>query len=51
MLTFDLILEHWQTHKLKFVTVAECIDFDDCVSHITRTEPDFDIIQIKPAQA
>ena len=28
-MTFDLILEHWQTHKVKFVTVEECVDMDD----------------------
>jgi hypothetical protein len=48
MLTFSLILEHWQTHKLKFVTIEECIDLDDCINHIKQHEPDFDIIQVKP---
>lgn len=51
MLTFNLILEHWQTQKLKFVTIEECIDLDDCISHVKRTDPDFDIIQITPAHA
>jgi len=47
MLTFDLILEHWQTHQVKFVTVRECSDLDDCINHINQTDPDFDIIQVK----
>lgn len=47
MLTFDLILEHWQTHQVKFVTIAECVDLDDCINHINQTDPDFDIIQVK----
>jgi hypothetical protein len=47
-MTFDLILEHWQTHKIKFVTVEECIDLDDCINHIQQNEPGFDIIQVKP---
>jgi hypothetical protein len=50
MLTFDLILEHWQTHKIMFLTVEECIDMDDCINHVTQNQPGFDIIQIKPVQ-
>lgn len=46
---FDLILEHWQSNKIKFVTVDECVDMDDCIDHITQTEQGWDIIQIKPA--
>lgn len=46
MLTFNLILEHWQTQQLKFVTVEDCIDMDDCINHIRETDPAFDIIQI-----
>ena len=46
---FDLILEHWITRKMKFITVDECVDMDDCIDHITQNEPDWDIIQIKPA--
>jgi hypothetical protein len=49
MLTFDLILEHWQTGQVKFVTIAECVDLDDCINRIHQTDPDFDIIQVKPA--
>jgi hypothetical protein len=49
MLTFDLILEHWQTGQIMFVTVEECVDLDDCINHITKSKPDFDIIQVKPA--
>jgi len=49
MLTFNLILEHWQTQKLKFVTIEECIDLDDCILHVKQNDPDFDIIQITPA--
>ena len=49
MLTFDLILEHWQTRQLMFVTVEECVDLDDCLDHIHQTEPDFEIMQVRPA--
>lgn len=48
MKTFNVILEHWQTRKLKFVTVEECEDMDDCITHIKQTEPEFEIIQITP---
>lgn len=49
-MTFDLILEHWQTHKVKFLTVEECANMDDCIEHVHQNEPGWDIIQIKPAQ-
>jgi hypothetical protein len=48
MKTFNVILEHWQTKKLKFITVEECKDMDDCITHVKETEPDFEIIQITP---
>ena len=41
MKTFKVILEHKETQKLKFVTVAECVDMDDCVSHVHSTEGEF----------
>lgn len=49
MFTFNLILQHWQTDQIKFVTVEECIDLDDCINHVHQTDPDFDIIQVQPA--
>ena len=49
MLTFDLILEHWQTRQLKFVTIEECVDLDDCLDHIRQNEPDFEVMQVRPA--
>jgi hypothetical protein len=48
MLTFDLILEHWQTHQIKFVTIEECVDLDECINHVKQNDPDFDIIQVRP---
>lgn len=48
MLTFNLILEHWQTHQIKFVTIEECVDLDDCIDCVKQSNPDFDIIQVKP---
>jgi hypothetical protein len=48
MLTFDLILEHWQTGQIRFVTVEECVDLDDCIDCVKQSNPDFDIIQVKP---
>ncbi len=46
MLTFKLILEHPITNKLVFLTVEECIDIDDCINHVHREHPGFDIEQI-----
>jgi hypothetical protein len=46
MLTFRVILEHSVTHKLAFLTIEECVDIDDCINHIHREHPGFDIEQI-----
>jgi len=46
MLTFRVILEHAVTHKLAFLTIEECIDMDDCINHIHRENPGFNIEQI-----
>ena len=27
----------------------ECVDMDDCINHVSQNDPDWDIIQIKPA--
>ena len=34
MLTFKVILENDITNKLTFVTVEDCKDMDDCITHI-----------------
>lgn len=47
-MTFNVILEHKETKRLKFITVAECANEDDCIEHIIATEPDFWIEQIRP---
>ncbi len=46
MLTFRVILEHPVTHKLAFLTIEECVDMDDCIDHVHREHPGFDIEQI-----
>ena len=50
MQTFNLILEHKVTGKMQFITVEECIDVDDCINHVTATEPDFQIEKIELVQ-
>lgn len=49
MMTFDLILEHWDTNKFKFVTVEECIDLDDCINHVHQSEPGWIVTKITPS--
>lgn len=33
--------------RLKFITVEECVDMDDCINHIHSTEKQFIIDAIK----
>jgi hypothetical protein len=46
-MNFDLILEHKDTQQLKFITVEDCVDMDDCINYIQDNEKDFWITQIK----
>jgi hypothetical protein len=48
MTTFNVILEHKETQALKFMTVMDCVDMDDCIDFVQNTESDFWITQIKP---
>lgn len=50
MQTFSVILEHKVTGKLRFITVEECIDMDDCINHIMETAPNFQIEKIELVQ-
>ncbi len=45
-MTFSVILEEWDTNKLTFVTIEECIDMDDCINHIHKHFPSHTIEQI-----
>ena len=48
MLNFKVTLSHKDNpDKFKFVTVAECKDMDDCVTHIWATEKDWTIDAVK----
>ena len=48
MKTFQVRLSRFDNpDKLKFITVEECIDMDDCVNHIHSTEKEFIIDAIK----
>jgi hypothetical protein len=51
MLTFSVILEHAVTHRLAFLTIEECIDMDDCINHIHRENPGFNIEQIRQVES
>lgn len=46
MQSFKVILEHQVTQKLKFITVEECVDMDDCLDHVATNEPEFQIESI-----
>ncbi len=47
MLTFDVILEDQWTKKLRFVSIEECVNVEDCINHIYEHFPCHTIEQIK----
>ena len=48
MKTFQVRLSRFDNpDKLKFITVEECVDMDDCIDHIHSTEKEFIIDAIK----
>ena len=48
MKAYDVILEHKNTQKIQFVKIDECVDMDDCISHIWKEFPDWQIERIAP---
>lgn len=47
MLTFSVILEHWQTHQPMFATIEDCRDMADLIDHCRVEFSDYDIQQIR----
>ena len=48
MKTFKVTLSRWSDpDQLKFITVEDCVDMDDCVKHVWSTEGGFVIEAIK----
>lgn len=47
MQTFDLILEHWDTRQLMFITVEDCQDLDECLDHVRDNHEGFEVTQIR----
>ena len=47
MMTFDVILEDWVSHKLTFATIEDCDTIEECVNHIWSEFPHTTIEQIK----
>ena len=50
MNAYSVILEHKQTQKIKIIRVDDCIDMDECITHIHTTEPDYQIERISPCK-
>ena len=51
MKTFNVTLSRIDNpDKLKFITVEECVDMDDCIHHIHSTEKEFIIDAIREVQ-
>ena len=48
MNTYEVIMEHWQTHKIMFLKVEDCKDMDECIEHVKAQNPDYNIERIAP---
>ena len=48
MKSYQVILEHWQTHKIMFLKVEDCKDMDECIDHVKKDYPDHNIERISP---
>lgn len=42
-MTYRVILEHYMTQQIKFVTVEDCTDIDDAIDHCIHEFPGFSI--------
>ena len=48
MNSYSVIMEHWQTHKIMFLKVTDCKDMDECIEHVKREHPDYNLERISP---
>ena len=48
MNNYSVIMEHWQTHKIMFLKVTDCKDMDECIEHVKREHPDYNLERISP---
>ena len=46
LLTFKVILEHWNTRQIVFATIDCCEDMDDCITHVHSVFPEHEIEKI-----
>lgn len=45
-MTFNVILEHFMTQQITFVTVEDCKDMSDLIDHVHAEFPDHNIEKI-----
>ena len=48
MKSYEVIMEHWQTHKIMFLKVEDCKNMDECIEHVKREHPDYNLERISP---
>ena len=48
MQEYDVILEHFITHKLMLLKVEQCKDMDECIDYVKRKHPDYNLERITP---
>ena len=48
MKSYSVIMEHFMTHKIMFLKVTDCKDMDDCIDHVKREHPDYNLERITP---
>jgi len=46
--SYSVIMEHFMTHKIMFLKITDCKDMDECIEHVRREHPDYNIERIAP---
>jgi len=46
MESYKVIMKHWHTEQSIFLTVEDCKDMDECITHVKEECPEHIIVQI-----
>ena len=48
MKDYSVIMEHFMTQKIMFLKVTDCKDMEECIDHVKREHPDYNLERITP---